>query len=74
MNVKKTGQTFYEREAEILFPHGCIALVNEHGACMSRGCGYCFVYYDGPSIITELDDSIEDLEDKLKTLRLEHLI
>ena len=43
------GQTFYAFEADLYAPEGCIAIGNEHGACMDRGCKWCWIYYDGPN-------------------------
>ncbi len=33
--------------ADELVPEGCISVGNEHGACMDRGCRWCWVYYEG---------------------------
>ena len=38
-----------------LVPDGCIAIGNEHGACMDRGCLWCEVYYDGPEALDHYD-------------------
>ena len=56
MEINKAGQVFYPQEAYALVPTGCIALVNEHGACMDRGCAWCSVYYYGPTILDDLDE------------------
>ena len=45
-----------ERIADELVPEGCIAVGNEHGACMDRGCRWCHVYYYGPNVLKELDE------------------
>tara|TARA_Y100000310_G_scaffold314220_1_gene363375 strand:- start:114 stop:287 length:174 start_codon:yes stop_codon:yes gene_type:complete len=56
MELTKYGQVFYPQEANALVPDGCIADGNEHGACMDRGCRWCWVYYDGPEVLEETDD------------------
>ena len=56
MKTPKSGQIFYKEEADALVPRGCIAQGNEHGACMARGCKWCFVYHYGPDILAELED------------------
>ena len=61
METTKAGQTFYRSEADELVPHGCIARGNEHGACMGRGCAWCFVYYYGPDVLKGCD--MAELED-----------
>lgn len=42
------------RIADELVSDGCIAVGNEHGACMDRGCRWCRVYYDGPEALDEM--------------------
>ncbi len=55
METTPMGQTFYPQEADKLVPEGCIATHNEHGACMDRGCKWCWVYYDGPEALEDLE-------------------
>ena len=47
MEVTRSGQTFYPQEADALVPEGCIAVGNEHGGCLDRGCRWCDIYYTG---------------------------
>ena len=56
METSRHGQITYQEEADILVPEGCIAVGNEHGACMDRGCRWCFVYYDGPRVLIGLGE------------------
>ena len=53
------GQTFYPQAADELCPDGCIAIGNEHGACMDRGCRWCLVYYDGPEAADDFDADVD---------------
>ena len=58
METTRYGQVFYPQEADELVPSGCldIELGNTHGACMQRGCEWCWVYYEGPDVLFELRD------------------
>ena len=54
METSVYGQITYRAEADALIPGGCVAVGNEHGACMGRGCKWCLVYYYGPAVLDEL--------------------
>ena len=58
METTQYGQVLYRQAADELVPAGCVDRdrANQHGACMGRGCEWCFVYYEGPEILFELRD------------------
>lgn len=56
METTLAGQVFYRQEADELVPAGCLDRDrgNQHGACLDRGCEWCWVYYYGPNILLEI--------------------
>ncbi len=60
-------QVFYREDAGRLIPDGCIAIGNEHGACMDRGCEYCLIYYYGPEEYERVEEEKGEAYQTLRT-------
>lgn len=52
---KRMRQSFYEEEADLLFPKGC--------ECRDGSCAWCFIYYNG------LDEGDRNIVDAIMQFR-----